>query len=182
MGILGSRFGITRYEAEEYYRIALDYYNKKNLEEAIHNIDGAIELFPNRAEYYATRGFFRLEDGLPDEAEPDFDKALKFHAYEMLANYGKGAILYGREDYESAKEYFTRAWAADTQRPETLYYLALVEHRLKNNLKALEWMQQAAAIYESHAEDNREIRRRKRNADRWISEFHKLIKIEREQS
>ena len=180
MGIFGSRFGITRYEADEYYRIALDFYQKKNLEEALHNITHAIELFPKRAEYHATRGFFRLEDGLRDEAEPDFDKALRLNAYEVLANYGKGVIAYQREEYETALTYFSNAWAANAERPETLYYLALVEHRLRNNERALAWMQQVATIYEPLAENDREARRRKRNADRWIATFIKQIEKARE--
>ena len=72
-----SRFGISRLEADEYYRVALDFYQKNNLDQAIHNINSAIELLPNRAEYFAARGYFRLEDGDPKRAEPDFDKAIR---------------------------------------------------------------------------------------------------------
>jgi tetratricopeptide (TPR) repeat protein len=182
MGIFGSRFGVTRYEADEYYKIALDFYNKHNLEQAIANITSAIELFPRRAEYYATRGLFRLEDGLPDEAETDFDQALKLHGFDVLANYGKGVIAYGREEYEIARDYFTRTWAASQQRPETLYYLAMTEHRLKNNRKALEWMQQVVAIYAPLIENDKEARKRHKNAERWIVEFAKLVQQEREQT
>ncbi|MDQ7025849.1 MAG: hypothetical protein Q9P01_10325 [Anaerolineae bacterium] len=180
MGIFGSRFGITRYEADEYYRISLDFYKKKNLEEAMNNITYAIELYPKRAEYHAARGFFRLEDGLPNEAEVDFDVALKTHGFDVLANYGMGAIAYGREDYELARDYFTKAWAANQQRPETLYYLAITEHRLKNNTKALEWMNQTVAVYAPLIETDKEARKRHRNAQRWIREFTKLVKKERE--
>jgi tetratricopeptide (TPR) repeat protein len=182
MGIFGSRFGITRYEADEYYRIALDYYNKKNLEEAVSNITNAIDLFPKRAEFYSTRGFFHMEESVFDKAEADFDRALKLHPYDVLANYGKGAIAYSRAEYEVARDYFMKAWAANQQRPETLYYLALTEHRLKNNVKAIEWMRQAAHIYEPLAETDAEARKRKRNADRWIGEFHKLAEQQRQQN
>ena len=175
MGFFGARFGATRYEADEFYRIALDFLNKNNLEEAMNNINAAIELFPKRVEYHATRGLIRLEDGLPDHAEVDFDQALKLHAYDMLANYGKGAICFGREEYDVARDYFTRAWAVNQDRPETLYYLALIEHRLRNNAKALDWMQQASKLYEALAETNKEARKHKRKADKWIREFSKLL-------
>jgi Tfp pilus assembly protein PilF len=182
MGILGRRFGITRYEADEYYRIALDYYNKKNLEEAINNITSAIEFFPRRAEYHSTRGFFKLVDGIPDQAELEFDNALKLHAYDMLANFGKGAIAYGREEYEVARDYFLNAWASKQDRPETLYYLGMVEHRLRNNQKALEWMRQAESIFASFPETNKEARKRQKDAERWIREFEKLAKKQSQQS
>lgn len=176
MAQFGARLGLTRYEADEYYRMALGNYQKKNLEEAINNINRALELFPNRAEYYAARGLFRLEDGLPDQAEADFEAALKRHPYEMLANYGRGAVLYEREEYEAALEYFTRAWAAQPDRAETLYYLAMTEHRLRNNQKALQWMRQASNALGKQDISDRETRKRQRNAERWIGEFEKLLR------
>lgn len=173
MARIGARFGVNRIAADERYHVALRSYDKKNMEEAMLNIDAAIELFPNSSEYHATRGFFRLEDGFFDEAEPDFDEALRLHPYEVLANYGKGILAYGREQYPIALTYFTNAWAADPQRPETLYYLAMTNHRMRNNAKAQDWMQQAAAMFARI--DSAEGRRRKRYAERWINEFAKLI-------
>jgi tetratricopeptide (TPR) repeat protein len=180
MSIFGTRFGVTRYEADEHYRIALDYYNKKNMEEAINNMTYAIELFPKRAEYYATRGFFHMEDGIVAKAAADFDMALRLHPYDVLANYGKGVIAYNKGDFQAAREYFTKSWAANQQRPETLYYLALTEHRLKNNLKAIEWMRLAANIYGKAPEDDKEQQKRKRNAKRWLEEFVKQVEKQRQ--
>lgn len=179
MARLVQRFGITRYEADEYYRIALNAYESKNLEEAVLNINSAINLYPRRAEYYAARGFFRLEDGLPDEAEKDFDQALLINPYELLANFGKGVIAYNRKGYDKSLEYLFKAWAANNERAETLYYLALVHHRKRDNLQAKQWMQQAADIYGKLAESDRDARKSMRNAEKWISKFDKLIEEQR---
>lgn len=176
MARLGQRFGITRYEADEYYRLALQAYEKKNLEEAILKVDDAIRLYSRRAEYYATRGFFRLEDGIDNKASEDFDQALVINPYELLANYGKGVIAYNSEEYEQAFDYLAKAWAADNNRVEVLYYLALVYHRLRNNYEAKRWMQQAVEVYEKVAETDRDARKAMKNAERWIKEFDKLIK------
>lgn len=175
MGLFGRRLGITRYEADEYYRMALEAYTKNNLEDAVYHITSAIDLYPKRAEYYATRGFFRLEDGLTKEAEPDFDQALAFHEYDMLGNYGKGVVEYSRDSYDRALEYFMKAWALDPERPETMYYLALCEHRLQNNNKAKDWMEQVLSIYDDLEESDREVKKRKSNAEKWIKSFDKLI-------
>ena len=175
MARLVSRLGITRYEADEYYRIALASYQKRNLDEAVLNLNHAIEAYPRRAEYYAVRGYFRLQDGLPDEAEPDFDHALTVNPYEILANFGKGAIFFERKDFDKAIEYFTKAWAADSDRAETLYYLALAYHRKRNNVQAKQFMTQATDIYGKTAEDDRDTRKNMRNAEKWIREFDKLI-------
>lgn len=182
MARLVSRFGISRLDADEHYRVALDFFQKNNLDQAILNMNSAIELVPNRAEYYAARGFMRLEDGDPNRAEPDFDKALQINPYEVLANYGKGVIAYNHKDYDIALDSFMKAWAAENNRPETLYYLALVYHRKKDNFQALYWMQQTLAIYQNSAEDDKEARKRLRNAEKWIGEFEKLIKQVQEQA
>jgi tetratricopeptide (TPR) repeat protein len=175
MARLVSRFGVSRYDADEFYRIALDAYQKKNLEQAVLNMNSAIELYPNRSEYYAARGFFRLEDGDNDKAGADFDLALSKNPYEILANYGKGVIAYNAKEYEKALDYFMKAWAADNHRPETIYYVAMIFHRQKQNQKALQWMRQANAIYLTASEKDNEAKRRQKNAERWISEFEKLI-------
>lgn len=175
MARLVARLGITRYEADEHYRIALDFYKKKNLEEAIHNINAAINLYQRRAEYHAARGYFRLEDGLDPQAQVDFEQALALNPYEVLANYGLGVIAYNRQEYDSAHDYFIKAWAADNQRPETLYYLALTDHRRRNNQQAKTWMEQAHERYQTLAEQDREARKRLKNAERWLKAFDKLI-------
>ena len=175
MARLVARFGVSRYDADEHYRIALDFYQKKNLNDAILHMNSAIELFPNRSEYYAARGFFQLEDGVMEKAGSDFDLALSKNPYEVLANYGKGVIAYNAKEYEKALDYFMKAWAAENQRPETLYYLAMTYHRMKQNDKALNWMRQANAIYIAASEEDKEAKRRQKNAERWISEFEKLL-------
>ncbi len=170
MAKLGARFGITRYEADEFYRIALDFYRKRNLEDALHNIGYALNLLPYNAEYHAAKGFFHLEDGDVEQAAEAFDVALKRHPYEMLANYGKGVIAYRDRDYQGALISFTNAWAMLPDRAETLYYLALTHHRLKDNRKALDWMRQAQM-----ALDKLDDKKRSRDAARWVAELEKQI-------
>lgn len=175
MARITARLGMTRYEADEYYRIALDKFDKKKLEEAINNIDLAIDMYPRRAEYHAVRGYFRLQDGTPVEAGEDFDQALAINPYEILANFGKGVIAYNHKDYDQALDYFTKAWAAQPERAETLYYLGLTFHRKRDNVQAKFYMSQAADTYEKTAETDREARKRMRSAEKWLSEFDKLI-------
>lgn len=172
---LGARFGLSRYEAEEKYRAALMAYEKKNLEEAINQINDVIELLPSRAEYHAARGLFRLSDGLVDEAEADFDAALQRSAYEVLANFGKGKIFFDREAYQDALTHFQAAWAADETRAETLYCLALTEHRLQHHYEALDWMQQAVEQFDTLSKRDKTAARRKRMAQRWVTEFEKIV-------
>ncbi len=171
MARLPVRFGISRYEADEYYRTALGHYRKHDLSEAILNINYALSLLPNSSEYHATRGFFYLEDGVKDRAEVDFDEALRRNAFEVLANYGKGIMAYERKDWKEALAYFMKAWAAESTRPETFYYIAMTHHRLHENEKAKAWMEQARALFEK-ADDKPHLR----DTEKWLSEFDKLIR------
>lgn len=175
MARLVARLGITRYEADEYYRIALANYQKKNLDEAVLNINFAIDMYPRRAEYYAARGFFHLQDGLPIKAEPDFDQSLTINPYEVLANFGKGVVAFGNEAYDQALDYFMKSWAADSERAETLYYIALIQHRKRDNLQAKHWMQQAHDKYEILAENDKDARKHQKDAEKWLKQFDKLI-------
>jgi tetratricopeptide (TPR) repeat protein len=170
MSGFGARLGLTRYEADEHYKMALSHYDKRNVEQAILSMNRALELQPHNAEYHAARGFFYLEDGALPQAEADFDEALKRNAYELMANFGKGVIAYKNKHYETARSFFSNAWAVNPERAETIYYLAMVEHRLRNNPKAIYWMRQAYAIMNAH-----EDKTNARNAEKWLGEFERLM-------
>jgi tetratricopeptide (TPR) repeat protein len=169
MARLVERLGLTRYDADQYYKEALLAYKKNNIEEAYAQIKLAIQLLPSHAEYYASQGFFYLEDDVQTKAEEAFDKALSFNPYEMLANYGRGMIAYNDKNWEEAVTYFLDALAAQPTRPETQYYLAMVNHRLRNNTHALQWMQEAKNGFAKIGD------KRERTCDRWVREFEKLV-------
>jgi tetratricopeptide (TPR) repeat protein len=169
MAKMNQRLGLTRYEADEYYKLALEAYRKERFDEAINHMNDAIGMLPRKAEYYATRGYFYAEDGVKDKALADFDQALKLYPYEMLAHYGKGILAYRDKNYPEALTHFTSAYHSDPQRPETQYYLALTNHRLGNDAQAQQLMAMAAAGFEK-ADD-----KRKADANRWLREFQKAL-------
>lgn len=169
MARLVERLGLTRYDADQYYKEALQAYKKQNLEEAYAQIKLAIELLPSLAEYHAAQGFFYLEDDAQSKAEDAFDKALELNPYEMLANYGRGIIAYNAKNWEAATNYFFDALAAQPTRPETQYYLGMLSHRQGNNDQALKWMHEARTGF-AKVEDKRE-----RQCERWIREFERLV-------
>lgn len=169
MSKLTARLGFGRYEADEYYHIALDFFRKNRLTDAIQNINYALMLIPDHAEYRATRGFFYLEDGVLEQAEADFDAALAMNEFEVLANYCKGVLSFQRKEWEAARDYFMKAWAADTGRPEPQYYLALVAQRLGDYGAAARWMGQARQLLEAQGD-----KARARDAEKWLEEFERL--------
>lgn len=172
---LNRRLGLNRYEADEYYRLALDAYRKNRLDDAIMNVNEAIALIPNKSEYLAARGFFYLEDGIHDKAQADFEQALKLYRYEMLAHYGRGVIAYREKHWTEAVNHFTSAYQSDPKRPETLYYLALSHHHNRDNDSARRWMEMAAKAFSGVDE------RRKADAQKWLKEFQRILESREQQ-
>ena len=132
-------------------------------------IEFSIELLPKHAEYHAALGYFLLDDKDLVAAKDAFECALALHPYEMLANYGQGVIAYRDKDWKSAAGYLTNALAAQPERAETRYYLAMINHRLGRNSEASQWMKSAAEIFVT-ADDRRE-----RYCHAWIREFERLL-------
>lgn len=169
MAKLTQRLGLPRFESDEYYKQALALFPKGQYDQAVDNMDKAIEILP-RSEYYATRGFIHLQDGVDEKAKADFEQALKLYRFEMLAHYGLGVLAYKNRKYEEAINHFNSAVAAEPERGELLYYLALSHHRMRSNAAALQWMQKAIPAFEKAGD------KRQGDAMRWVKEFEKLLK------
>ena len=169
MAKLTQRLGLPRFEADEYYKLSLAAFEKGDYELAFENLSKAIDLLPTNAEYRAARGYIYLRDGANKEANEDFEAALKSYEFEMLAHFGRGIIAYKDKNWEDAETSFSRALAVEPERPETLYYLALVYHRQKNNTAALPLMQKAEDLFEV-AKDKRRM-----DARQWVREIQKQL-------
>lgn len=167
MARLNQRLGLTRFEADEAYKQALDYYKKGDFDNAIDYLGKAIDALPSNSEYYAARGLMFLEDAEYDKAEADFAEALRLFPYEMLAHYGRGVIAYKRKKWDEALAHFTKAYHANTERAETQYYLALTHYQRGEYASAANHMVAANAGFEA-AND-----KRKADSARWIKELGK---------
>ncbi len=167
---LNQRLGLTRFEADEAYKQALDFYKKGDFDNAIDFMSKALDALPSNSEYHAARGMMFLEDAEYDKAEEDFAESLRLFPYEMLAHYGRGMIAYRQKKWDAALEHFTKAHHARTDRPETLYYLGLVYYQRGEYANAVGVMAQANDLFEK-AND-----KRKSDAAKWLKELgkHKL--------
>ena len=176
MATLAQRLGIKRYQADECYRAALRAFADRDLSSAQTAISDAVDMLPNHAEYHAAQGFFAQSDKAHQRAEASFARALQLNPYELLAHYGHGMAAYREKEWQSAAEHFAAALAADPKRAETLYYLAMTQHRLGDNAEALNFMAAAAERF-AKAGDQRQ-----RHCHSWMREFQKLLALQREQT
>lgn len=170
MAKITQRIGLPRYAADEHYRLAIATYQKGDYDQAVDHMNKAIDLLPTEPEYLAARGLIYLQDGILDKAEADFKASLAKFSFEMLANYGLGVIAYKGKQWADALNYFNTAYAAQPARPEVLYYLALTQHRLRNNIAALNYMQQAQKIF-----DENNDRTHRADAGKWLKVFEDLL-------
>ncbi len=165
---IDQRLGFTRYEADEYYKQALDAYRKGDFDNAVDAMTNAIAALPKKAEYYAARGLMYLDDAVNQKALADFDMALKLFPHELLAHYGRGILAYREQNWDEALEHFTAAYYADTERPETLYYLALTYYRQRDFASAANLMKLAHDRFEALND------KRKADAAKWLRELGKM--------
>jgi tetratricopeptide (TPR) repeat protein len=169
MPSFNQRLGLTRYAADEAYRRALEAFAKRDYDRALMTLNEAIEALPNHPEYFAARGLIHLEEAEYDEAKADFETSLRLNKYEMLANYGLGAVAYKQKDYATAQKYFLAAYYIDQTRPETLYYLALTYYQQGDLANAANTMVRANEEFEKHND------KRKADSARWLRELSKHL-------
>lgn len=167
MPSFNQRLGTSRYEADVYYKEALDAYAKRDYDTAAERIRQAIELLPTRSEYHAVLGLILVEDGALDDAAESFKEALRRFDYEMLAHYGLGMIAYRRKHYEEAIQHFLKAFYADQKRPETLYYLALAHYHHGDLVNAANYIALAHARFEETGD------KRRADSAKWIRELER---------
>lgn len=165
---IDQRLGFTRFEADEYYKQALEAYRKGDFDSAVDAMKNAIAALPNKSEYYAARGLMYLEDGVTQSALDDFDHALQLFPHEMLAHYGRGMAAFKQGDYDAALEHFSAAYYADMQRPETLYYLALTYYHRRDFPSAANLMKLANDRFEALND------KRKADAQKWLRELGRM--------
>lgn len=168
-GGLNQRLGFTRYEADEYYKRALEFYKKNDFDNAVDSMNKAILAFPNQSEYYAARGLMHLDDANYAEARADFDQALKVFPHELLAHYGLGVLAFRDKQWDEALAAFTHAYNVNPKRAETLYYLALTYFNKRDFASAANLMKLAHDQFEAHAD------KRKADSGKWLRELGKLI-------
>ncbi|MCK6577588.1 MAG: tetratricopeptide repeat protein [Anaerolineae bacterium] len=167
-GGLNQRLGFTRFEADEYYKRALEYYRKREFDNAVDSMTKAIAAFPNQPEYYAARGLMHFDDANFDEARADFEHALKLFKVELLAHYGLGMLAFREEQWDAALEHFRIAYNVNPQRPETLYYLSLTYYHRRDFASAANLMKLAHDQFEANDD------KRRGEAARWLRELSKI--------
>ena len=119
------RIGLARADAQAYYERGLLSFAAHKADDALADLDAALQIAPGFAELYSARGLILLEAGKLPESQEDFEYALKLNGRQWLAQYGLGVLAFNRKAWAEAIEAFTKAQAIAPGRPEPWYYRAV---------------------------------------------------------
>lgn len=105
--LIDSRITTLR-EDQEYSliatKLAIEYYKRKDYEEALKNFDLAIDFTPKDTSLYKARGDILLRLHRYDEAIQDYEKLIELNSSEIDAYNKKIFILFKQSDYNKAIE------------------------------------------------------------------------------
>jgi tetratricopeptide (TPR) repeat protein len=168
-------------EAKPHYNRGLAYLRKSQYDEAIIELNKAIEVYPRYALAYNDRGVAYLRKKQYDRAISDFTKALDINPSHHHAHYNRGIAYLDKRNYDEAISDLNKAIELDPTNPE-IYYERGFAHLLKNqNDKAIADFNQAITLNPRYAKafnDRGWGYVRKRQYDQAISDFSKAIEIE----
>ena len=168
MPAFGQRFGVSRFEADEAYRQALEPLARHDFDRAHDLLNTAVEMLPSGSEYLAARGLVHLDEAEYPQAEADFGEALRLFPHEMLAHFGLGVIAFrGDKDYARATGHFLSAFYVQPERAETLFWLALAYYYQGDLVNAANYLARADARFEQLND------KRRAETQRWIKELSK---------
>ena len=128
---------------ERYFERALHNYATGEMDDALLDIEAAIEANPRNGELHATRGMFLLEAGKTDDAMEVFDTAQKFDQRQWVVDYLRGLHAFRQKNYDSAIEHLTTALLRAPLRPEALYLRAMAYYARGEIVRARDEVQKA---------------------------------------
>ncbi len=132
---------------QAYYYRALLHLELGDNDQALQDLDKAIEQNPHFAEAFAARGNVYLSVGRPASAVEDFNKALQFGlANEASVFVNRGLAYFQMDIYDLAEQDFKKALELDPDSEAAWFNLGSLYLKQGDNQKALEAFQKAAEL------------------------------------
>lgn len=105
-----------------------------------------VKKFPENSLGYNNRGTLYLKENKYNEAESDFQNALKYNSKYAAAYNNMGLLLNGRTKYDNAIEYFTKAVELNNNYAEAYFNMGLTYFNKNEIDKAIELYKKAISI------------------------------------
>lgn len=138
--------GNNQERSASYLYRGVDLYQKGKYDEALLDLNKAVQLDSTKATVYNARGFLfmlRKENNL---AEIDFKKALSIDSTYGFAYFNLGNIYGAKNDLETAKKYFTKFLLFEPNNEEAYFKLGNIAASVENYEEALTNYSQAIKL------------------------------------
>ena len=146
-------------KAQRYLDRALDSFSKEKYDEALADLNEAVRNERRNPELYATRGLVLLELGNVEEAEQDFQMALKFDPSLWAVHYARGKHAFDNATFDKALRHFAEAQRVAPMRPEIYVYRAAAYYHLRDKKKAEAEIDAALQIPETRGKLAKDVRK-----------------------
>lgn len=157
---------------ERYFERGLYAYSKGDFEDALADLDEAIENVNKNGEVYAVRGMILQQMGKYDLAEEDFDLALKIDPRQWVVYYLRAHRAYQQKKYDEAITLASEAARFAPLRPEILYLRAVAYYTRGETKRAFDELE--IALTSAEDPENKDQRDLYRN----VKKFHTQLKRE----
>ena len=168
-------------DAKPFYDRALSHLKKSQYDEAIRELNKAIDIFPRYALAYNDRGVAYLRKQQYDRAISDFTKALDINPKHHYAHHNRGIAHLRKEQYGKAISDFSKAIKLDLSNPDNYYQRGVAYLLKQKNDKAIADFDLAITlkpVFVKALNDRGWAYVRKRQYDQGISDFTRAIDID----
>jgi len=120
----------------KFYRLAIDQYKKKNFDDAINNIEKALEYEPKNYQALHAKGLCYNKLGDSQKELESYKKAIAVDPSSKTAWYNAGNVFFNHGDYEMAISYYDKAIQIDEGFKDAWYNKAAALKNLDQDFEA----------------------------------------------
>lgn len=113
------------------------YYGLDSLEEAVADIEKALDLYQNGPDLHYWRGFLAFVQNDTAVARTSFEKAIALGSQNPEVYYQLGQVYFFQEKYTQAQSYYEQAAKYSPQDPQYLFAQAFLEEKRQNAQEAI---------------------------------------------
>jgi len=127
----------TAVEAVVYVDRAIIAYQDKKLDEALKELQQALDLDPQSTDALYYQGLVYVALNRAGDAQAAWEKARGLNPADLDVAFQLGVLYFNRQEYDKAEPLLRQVYGPEPTRPNIGYYLGFIEYRKKNYREAL---------------------------------------------
>jgi len=130
----------TANEAPVYVDRAIIHYQDKKFDEALKELQRALELDPQSTDALYYEGLAYAASNRAGEAQAAWEKARGLNPVDLDVAFQLGVLYFNGQEYGKAEPLLRQVYGPEPTRPNIGYYLGFIEYRKKNYREALTFL------------------------------------------